>query len=69
MGNLVPFIMDWLDWAFFIPLMLADAVIVVATIRLLNPQASNRRQLIRWIYLSGMTALLVFIAIKVVEII
>ena len=65
LGSLAPFLFDWLDWIFFIPLLLADAVILVSTIKLLNPQASNRRQLIRWIYLSGMGALLVFIAVKV----
>lgn len=65
LGSPVPFIFGWLDWVLFIPLLLADAAILVSTIKLLHPQGSNRRQLIRWIYLSGMGALLMFMTIKV----
>ena len=68
LGSPVPFIFGWLDWILFIPLLLADAVILVSTLKLMNPQGANRRQLIRWIYLSGMGALLLFIAIKLIEI-
>ena len=67
-GSLIPFLLGWLDWIFFLPLALADAVILYAVLHLPTAQESQRRKVIRWIYLSGMAALLVFIAIKIVGI-
>ena len=67
-ASFVPFIFGWLAWIYFLPLAIADIAILFSTIKLLDPNQPRRRMYIRWIYLSGMAALLVFIAIKVIEI-
>ncbi len=59
----LPFIFGWLDLAFLPPILFADAVTLISTIQLINPNTPNRRKRIRWIYLSGMLAMVGFLLI------
>jgi len=62
----LPFLLGWLDWIYLFPILLMDAVILYSTSKLLDSRTANRRIYIRWIYLSGLMALLIFIAIRLV---
>jgi len=62
----LPFLLDWLDWIYLFPILLLDAVILYSTGKLLDSRIANRRIYIRWIYMSGLVALLIFIAIRLV---
>ncbi|MFO7540859.1 MAG: transglutaminase domain-containing protein, partial [Chloroflexota bacterium] len=57
----LPFLLGWLDWIFLLPFLLVDGVILYATRKLLDARIANRRQYIRWIYLSGLGMLIIFI--------
>ena len=63
----LPFLFGWLDWIFLLPVLLMDGVILYATRKLLDARIANRRIYIRWIYLSGLGMLLVFISINLVR--
>lgn len=60
----LPFLLGWLDWIYLFPFLLTDVVILYATSKLLDSSIANRRKYIRWIYLSGLVMLLVFIFIR-----
>ena len=62
--SIFPFVLDWLEWIYLFPLSLMDVVILYSTLKLLNPQTENRRRYIRWIYLSGLAAILIFLFIR-----
>ncbi|HEY3310456.1 MAG TPA: UbiA family prenyltransferase [Anaerolineales bacterium] len=62
--SLVPFFCGWLDWIYLFPLLMMDAVILYATRKLLDENVANKRKYIRWIYLSGSAALVIFIVIR-----
>jgi geranylgeranylglycerol-phosphate geranylgeranyltransferase len=64
MVSSVPFIFGWLDWLYLLPISMMDGVIVYSMVRLLNPRTADRRRYIRWIYLSGLAAVLMFIVIR-----
>ncbi len=59
----LPFLLGWLEWVYFAPLLFMDAVIAYSTWKLLDARVANRRRYIRWIYLSGSLALVVLILI------
>lgn len=61
--SILPFLLGWIEWRFAIPIFVLDGVILYATTRLLNSQTPNRRRYIRWIYMSALAAILVFIVI------
>lgn len=60
----VPFWQGWLEWVYIFPISIMDGIILYSTAKLLNPQTANRRSYIRWIYLGGLAAILVFILIR-----
>lgn len=60
----LPFLFGWLDWLYALPLGLLDLVILYSTVKLLDSKQANRRKYIRYIYLSGLLAFSVFIAIR-----
>lgn len=62
----LPFLLGWLEWIYLIPLSMMDGVILYSTSKLLNPKIANRRRYIRWIYLSGLVAILIFLFIYLV---
>ena len=63
----LPFILGWLKWIYMFPILLMDAVILYSTSKLLDSRIANRRIYIRWIYLSGLVAFLIFILIRVLR--
>lgn len=64
LASSVPFLSGWLKWIYIFPILLMDAVILYSTSKLLDSKIVNRRIYIRWIYLSGLVALLIFILIQ-----
>lgn len=63
----LPFVFGWLDWPYLIPILFSDAVTLFSTWKLLDARLANRRMYIRWIYLSGLVALLLVIAIRLLN--
>jgi geranylgeranylglycerol-phosphate geranylgeranyltransferase len=63
----LPFLFGWLDWIFLLPILLMDGVILYATGKLLDARIASRRTYIRWIYLSGLGMLLIFILIGLIR--
>jgi geranylgeranylglycerol-phosphate geranylgeranyltransferase len=63
----LPFLLGWLEWIYLFPILLMDAVILYSMSKLLDSRVVNRRIYIRWIYLSGLVALLIFIIIRMVR--
>lgn len=63
----LPFIFGWLDLVFLPPILFSDAVILISSIQLLNPKTQDSRKRIRWIYLSGLVAMLAFLVIHLVQ--
>lgn len=64
LASSLPFLSGWLKWIYIFPILLMDAVILYSTSKLLDSKIVNRRIYIRWIYLSGLVALLIFILIQ-----
>ena len=62
--SLLPFALGSMAPVYLIPLLTMDAVALYATARLLNPSTRNPRSQIRYIYLSGLVAVLMFIGIR-----
>lgn len=63
----VPFLLNWLDWVYFLPLLFMDFVILYSTAKLLNAGTAVPLKYIRWIYLSGLAAMLIFIVIQLLK--
>ncbi len=63
----LPFLFGWIEWVYVFPILLMDIVILYSTIKLLDSRIANRRIYIRWIYLSGLVAILIFIILKMVR--
>lgn len=61
----VPFVAGWIAWIYGVPILLMDGVVIYSAVRLVNPHAPQRRKYIRWVYLSGLAAILTFILLKV----
>jgi len=60
--SFLPVLLGWLGLIYLIPLLLMNSVILYSTKQLLNNQLNNRRKYVRWIYLSGLAALITIIA-------
>lgn len=63
----LPFVFGWLEWVYLLPFFFMDAVILYATGKLFDERIANRRKYIRWIYLSGLAALILFIIIRLIR--
>jgi geranylgeranylglycerol-phosphate geranylgeranyltransferase len=63
----LPFLFGWLDWIYLLPILFMDGVILYSTGKLLDARIANRRVYIRWIYLSGLVTLIIFILIGMVR--
>jgi geranylgeranylglycerol-phosphate geranylgeranyltransferase len=63
----LPFLLGWIEWVYAFPILLMDIVILYSTIKLLDSRIANRRIYIRWIYLSALVAILIFIILKMVK--
>jgi geranylgeranylglycerol-phosphate geranylgeranyltransferase len=64
-ASFIPFLLGWLELLYLLPILLSDGFILYATMRLLDSRTANRRDYIRWIYLSGMVSLLLLIIIRI----
>jgi geranylgeranylglycerol-phosphate geranylgeranyltransferase len=62
--SIVPFVLGRLEPIYLLPIGAMDAVIIYSVARLLDPAAQRPRATIRWIYLSGTVAVLVFISMR-----
>lgn len=60
----LPFLLGWIEWVYVFPILLMDIAILYSTKKLLDSSVANRRIYIRWIYLSGLAAILIFIVLK-----
>lgn len=65
--SLAPFLLGTVSLIYLIPIALMDLVIAYSTVRLLDPNTRNPRGFIRLIYLSGLGAMLLFIALRLFE--
>lgn len=63
----LPFLLGWLERVYLLPISLLDIVILYSTGKLLDSRIANRRIYIRWIYLTGLVAFLIFIIIRMVR--
>lgn len=62
--SLVPFAARWLEPHYAVPLLLMDAMIIYATVRILRSRSERRRIYIRWIYLGATAAMLGMIVLR-----
>jgi geranylgeranylglycerol-phosphate geranylgeranyltransferase len=63
----LPLLLGWLEWIYLFPILLTDGVMLYSTRKLLDSRLVNRRIYIRWIYLSGLVALIIFIILRMVR--
>ena len=63
----LPFLLGWIEWIYFFPILAMDVIISFSIIKLLDAKIANRRIYIRWIYLSGLAAILIFIILRMVR--
>jgi geranylgeranylglycerol-phosphate geranylgeranyltransferase len=63
----LPFLFGWVDWVYAFPILLMDLAILYSTIKLLDTRTADCRIYIRWIYLSGLAAILIFIILRMVR--
>lgn len=63
----LPYLLGWIEWVYAFPVLLMDIVILYSTMKLLDSRIVNRRVYIRWIYMSGLIAILIFIILKLIR--
>ena len=63
----VPFFMGWLELIYLFPLLLMDVVILYSTAKLLNSRTTVPRKYVRWIYFSGLAAMIIFIFLRLLN--
>jgi geranylgeranylglycerol-phosphate geranylgeranyltransferase len=63
----LPFVFAWLHPVYLIPILLMDGVILYSTAHLLNPESPKPRRYVRWVYLSGLAAVLMVLVIRLVS--
>ncbi|MFO7584718.1 MAG: UbiA family prenyltransferase [Anaerolineales bacterium] len=63
--SFLPVLLGWLGLIYLLPIFLMDLVILFSTKQLLNSKLADRRKYVRWIYLSGLVALIVIIVMLV----
>lgn len=64
----LPFFFGWIEWNYVFSILLMDIVILYSITKLLDSTITNRRIYIRWIYLSGLGTILLFIAFKLMRV-
>lgn len=62
--SLAPIIFGWLNRVFWIPLVIADVLILFAALKLVAPGTENRQKYIRLIYVSASFAMLAFLIMR-----
>jgi geranylgeranylglycerol-phosphate geranylgeranyltransferase len=64
--SLAPFVLGVIAPIYLVPIAIMDVVILYSTVRLLDPSSEKPRAYIRSIYLSGLVAVLLFIALRLI---
>lgn len=62
--SVLPFLFGWMAWMYAFPFLLMDVVILYSAGKLVDPGSPDRRNYIRWIYLSAMVAIVAVIVIQ-----
>lgn len=62
--SFVPFVFGWMEWPYFLPLILLDMIILFSTLKLLDPGTTKRLNYIRFIYLGGLVAIIIMIILR-----
>ena len=62
--SFIPFVINWFSIVYLIPIGVMDISIAYPTFRLLKSKTSQRRQLIRWIYLGATFGLIIFLVMR-----
>jgi 4-hydroxybenzoate polyprenyltransferase len=60
----LPFLLGWFTPIYLLPIGLMDGIILYCTAQLLNPRQSNKRRYIRWLYLSGLAGMMIFLLVR-----
>lgn len=64
----VPFWLGWLGWLYGVPIAIMDTLILYGTAHLLNPRkAESRRRTMRWIYMSGLLGMVLFLLVRLAD--
>jgi geranylgeranylglycerol-phosphate geranylgeranyltransferase len=63
--SFLPVLLGWLGSIYLLPIFLMDVVILYSTKQLLDSKLANRRKYVRWIYMSGLIALVLIIVLLV----
>ena len=63
----VPLLWGWVRPIYALPLLLMDGVIVYSTVKVLFTQTATPRRYLRWIYLSGTGAMLLFLIMRLLS--
>ncbi|MFP4346616.1 MAG: UbiA family prenyltransferase [Anaerolineales bacterium] len=63
----VPFLLGWLSWPYLLPLGLMDGVILYSLAQVIVFESASPRKYLRWIYLSGLAAMLIFLVMRLLD--
>jgi geranylgeranylglycerol-phosphate geranylgeranyltransferase len=63
----IPFVAGWLRGIYLSPIVILDVVILYATTRMMGATNAQGRRYIRWIYLGGLLAIVLFIFLTLMQ--
>ncbi len=66
--SIIPFLLNWFQTIYLIPVGIMDISIVYSALRLLNSRNEEGRKFIRWIYLGATFGIIIFIVMRLVGI-
>lgn len=66
--SIIPFLLNWFQTIYLIPIGIMDISIVYSALRLLNSRNEEGRKFIRWIYLGATFGIIIFIVMRLVGI-
>lgn len=62
-----PFIVNWFPAVYLTPFIFMDIVIAYSSVKLLKSDNKHGRKYIRWIYISGLLCMLIFLLIRLIS--
>jgi geranylgeranylglycerol-phosphate geranylgeranyltransferase len=63
----IPFIVNWFPAVYLTPFIFMDIVIAYSSLKLLKSDNKQGRKYIRWIYISGLLCMLIFLLIRLIS--
>ncbi|MEP0862692.1 MAG: UbiA family prenyltransferase [Ignavibacterium sp.] len=66
--SIIPFLLNWFQTIYLMPIGIMDISIVYSALRLLNSRNEEGRKFIRWIYLGATFGIFIFIVMRLVGI-